>query len=549
MKKITFKIFACTSAIIISTQCNTGFLDIWQHILNIPQKIEREVKQAFDNISKHVTNVLNLPSRALRSQLASNKPYTLQNASVRRSNQLSQEEKSALEERRHQTSSALNSILIDLAIPEEKAINIACCVSGGGFRAMVATLGYLQGLQDTQLLDTVLMISALSGGAWAVGGWIASEKVLDHYIGQVRENIAKNIRLAPGKGTFQPITQPDQIADVVNNFITKFVFDEPLSSIDVWGALISNNLLQPKHNRQLITLSGQQNFHMINAPFPIYTVVTPLTDQPYRYDWIEFTPFEIGSAYQRAFIPAWAFGRQFNNGQAQPLSTTTGAIFPPEQSYSYLLGIFGSAFTANIQDAIQNLQAGGKLPTAAAPILSTLIDQDRKMLHLTNRRFIPAEINNFMYKLPNRPLSNEKTITLVDAGLDFTLPFLPLLRPERTIDVIIVFDMSATVANAPALRSAEQRARKHGFKFPTINYQLTELSPVSVFSSKNLNIPTIIYIQCNHPCLDDFCSTLNFHYSAEEFDALFDFAKQTIIDHREEIVHAFHKKQQQKLAA
>ena len=33
-------------------------------------------------------------------------------------------------------------------------------------------------------------------------------------------------------------------------------------------------------------------------------------------------------------------------------------------------------------------------------------------------------------------------LTVVDAGLDFNLPFPPLLRPERQTDIFIAFDFS-----------------------------------------------------------------------------------------------------------
>jgi phospholipase A2 len=42
--------------------------------------------------------------------------------------------------------------------------------------------------------------------------------------------------------------------------------------------------------------------------------------------------------------------------------------------------------------------------------------------------------------LPSPSVLQDDGLTVVDAGLDFNLPFPPLLRPERPTDVFLVFD-------------------------------------------------------------------------------------------------------------
>ena len=57
-------------------------------------------------------------------------------------------------------------------IPQDKHMpRIAFAGSGGGYRAMLSTLGFLIGAQKIGLLDSALYTSALSGSTWIAGPW------------------------------------------------------------------------------------------------------------------------------------------------------------------------------------------------------------------------------------------------------------------------------------------------------------------------------------------------------------------------------------------
>lgn len=62
--------------------------------------------------------------------------------------------------------------LVGRTISTNALPRIAVCLSGGGFRAMLGSIGFLSGLQQEHMLDLVSYISALSGSAWAVVPWI-----------------------------------------------------------------------------------------------------------------------------------------------------------------------------------------------------------------------------------------------------------------------------------------------------------------------------------------------------------------------------------------
>ena len=84
------------------------------------------------------------------------------------------------------------------------------------------------------------------------------------------------------------------------------------------------------------------------------------------YEWMEITPFEVGSSFLKTYIPTWAYGRKFKDGNS------TNA--PPEQTLGYFMGIFGSAFEISLKDIVrrttENLTyLGNKLPGFLAQAL------------------------------------------------------------------------------------------------------------------------------------------------------------------------------------
>ena len=64
--------------------------------------------------------------------------------------------------------------------------DLGLAFSGGGTRAMVATLGQLRGLQHNGWLDRARYVSAVSGGSWAVIPYSYYRGDLDHLLGPHR---------------------------------------------------------------------------------------------------------------------------------------------------------------------------------------------------------------------------------------------------------------------------------------------------------------------------------------------------------------------------
>lgn len=366
---------------------------------------------------------------------------------------------------------------------------IAIVASGGGIRAMLATLGFLRGLERANLLDTVTYVCGLSGSTWAIAPWISSGLTVTDYCKTVvpKVKLFKSVMRNILPLVWQRTTKTPE------NEI-KTVFGQTYTWVDTWGYFISKNLLiEP--NMQL----SNQGLHIANGhkPFPIYTAVDIA---PRTRDWFEFTPFEIGSLGRKVSIPAWSFGRYFMSGISQD--------FAPEQSLGYLLGIFGSAMGAKIKDVAE----GVGLP------------------NLTDREWnlTAAENPNFYFGIKDMQDSDQEVIKLVDAGADFNLPYPPIsgIKPGRKADIIIFLDSSGEFGEQVGgeIRKTYNYARTNNMKLPVEMDRWCRLLPGQVAHTRDRRmelfpgnaaqgIPTVLYMpialdlagtSSQQPLIDEF---------------------------------------------
>jgi len=154
-------------------------------------------------------------------------------AHVRKGNNLCSQEVAFRTARKNNVKKSIEN-LIGRSIPNDAVPTIALVASGSGFRAMLATLGFLSGFEKTGLLDTVTYISALSGSTWAVGSWFASQAS----VVQCTEKLLPGI--APG---LLPIRY-DGVRLMINTILSKWCFEQPLTSVVFYDALVANRVLQ-----------------------------------------------------------------------------------------------------------------------------------------------------------------------------------------------------------------------------------------------------------------------------------------------------------------
>ncbi len=457
-------------------------------------------------------------------------PHYNEVATVRIGHELPANEITATQSRKqHKVQQALQNML-GTEVPIDRVPTIAFCCSGGGYRAMIATLGFLQGAEKIGLLDATTYMSALSGSTWLLAPWLYRNVSLDNY-SQI---------LAPRLTTALPKV-PFKKADFASTLNKKIAYGQPISSVDVWGALIINALAGDLgFSGQGLKLSSLANRVGTGSHlFPIFTSAM-VCEKGKPYQWMEFTPYEIGSSYLGAYVPTWSFGRKFFAGRS--------IDFAPEQDLGYGLGIFGSAYTASAAEARVEIKSiiGADVVGIAQGILPKAARDWIGKYDISEQRISPARAYNFTYKCGAMRKADEPLLTCIDAAMAFNLPFPPLLRPERHVDIIVVCDASGGVKNSPALRGAEDYAKRKGLKFPLINYEGIDQRIVSVFKDiTDVTVPVVIYFpripnpdyNANFdPGKAKFCGTTNFMYKPDEFELLRGLMEAAVISSKNIIV-------------
>jgi len=469
----------------------------------------------------------------LRNTLSAivNNPYKGVVATVRKGNTLSAGEQSYVAKRMPVIHRSIEK-MIGEKVAQKDIPKIGIIASGGGYRAMIGTLGFLLGADDIGLLESLLYVVGLSGSTWCLSTWLSSGLSIQSFAIQLMENLdeVKNIT---------NISSPKLMADAL---LVKYAYNQPLTLVDIYGALLANSLLRNyKDKRHQVYMSDQINIIQNGQfPMPIYTAVSADKGQK-QYKWYEFSPYEVGASwlltsYDGAYIPTWSFGRRFKNGLSQD--------FAPPQSLAFLQGVFGSAFAFTFNKAYEEI--AGSLQTRTGKILMN------NLIKIAGKRMITnAQVNNFTYAMPESVKKELKELRMADAGMAFNLPYPPLSgeRSARSMDILIFLDISAGVDGAPELRGVEKYARTHKLKFPVIDYTDISKKAISIFKDdKDPEVPIVIYMprirdqvlwekEHNNPAVakyeqqietfdpercsaEGFCGTTNFAYTIKQVQKL-----------------------------
>lgn len=376
---------------------------------------------------------------------------------------------------------------------------IAFCASGGGIRSAIVTLGALSGAEEVGILPAISYMAGLSGGAWGISALMMTSLAPHQFLTNFSQRVARGI-----------------ISDVVAGELMtilwrKVAFNQPISSIDIFGALITQRMLGwYTSDLSKLTLSGQaQRAERGELPYPIYSAITT---KEVPYGWIEFTPHEVGGEYLGAFIPSYALGTPFSGGYSMSLD--------PELPLSSLMGTWGSAYSGNFEFMVKELSGG------LAPILKDLLSAAVSLDQVGRVRLWPSKVANFTRGISDAPRAAQEYLTLIDAGIEFNLPLPPLLRKDRGVDIIIALDNSQDVANnmGAELQKAARYAERNNLAFPSIDPQkfkaITEDNHIAVFEG---NGPVVIYVPLvknkrspfdPSTCIENGpCSTYNFQYT------------------------------------
>lgn len=471
-------------------------------------------------------------------------PYVSTTAYVRTGNDLHSQEKVYVSNRQLYVQRAIEKV-VHQSLDHKYVPKISLICSGGGYRAMLGSVGALSGLEKIGLLDAVTYISSLSGSTWALGLWLSTGMNLKQLKGYISKQLMADFYKLP----------KSEKTKIAHMFLVKIAFQQPFSTVDLFGGFLARHLLGNFFGDkcQMIRMSDQMNIIQDGKfPFPIYSAVDGRINIKGQIPWYEFTPLEVGSAMYGLYVPTWAYGRKFNQGKS--------VDFAPEQSLGFHFGVFGSAYGAHFKVTWERVIQELVSSQAKALIERTLLKS-----RIANLRFSWARIRNFMIGMDVKDvMKKNKIIKMVDAGIEANLPYVPVSgeRPERKQDILIFFDFSKNIPSA--LQKAEEYARNNNLKFPLIDYTDIKKKTISIFcDDRDADVPVIIYMTLisdkqlledkkrqplyrKYRMLQTFdfdhcvnfgaCRTTNFQYSLRESKLVMNQMEFNIIANQEKIV-------------
>lgn len=413
-------------------------------------------------------------------------PYARQTALVCKVEGIGPEERLYLAKRKERVRQALNPLVgHDIALDAVPTIGIFG--SGGGYRALLWTLGAFVELERAGLLDAITYASGLSGSGWFLANYM--QRGCSAF--ELKKILIENIGVE--RSIFSPSSQDRSF--IFNTLLTekKSLYGRHTNSVvDLYGALLVNQLFADlKQDRFALKLSDQAH-NLVDGQlvFPLYTAAARSKQ---GFDWYEFTPYHVRNLESKATIPMWAYGRSFYDG----LSTN----YLPENYLYSLLGTFGSAFSVSLQRGWQEYLKSVNV-FERAHMSSWQRFFDTVVTH--NGDVVPfkgAIVPNFMYATADyNDKSQDKYLQLIDPNaesgmLNFSFPPFTPSCGGRSLDVMIFLDASYHIQGAKNLQKIEEYARKNAIKFPVINYDNIESSPMSIFMDEyDLTVPIVIYI-------------------------------------------------------
>ncbi|NXK95096.1 PA24E phospholipase, partial [Formicarius rufipectus] len=414
---------------------------------------------------------------------------------------LCKQEQDFLCKRRNCVAPALKKVLqLEQDLLDHETPVVAIMTTGGGMRSLTALYGSLRGLKKLGVLDCATYLTGLSGTTWTMSNlyrdadW--SQKDLDKQISEARKHMTKckinSLSLKYLKYYKKQLCQRKREG-------------RRTSLIDLWGLVLESLLHDGKDNHRL---SDQQRAidHGQN-PLPIYTAVNVKNNYSTLdfKEWVEFTPYEVGLQKYGVFVRTEDFGSEFFMGRLMKKV--------PESRICFLEGMWSSLFSFNVlyiwnlshssedfwhrwtRDQIDNIEEEPLLPlkphelqtrlfTPPGPLSSTLrgaltdrlcISQEHNFLkgfqmhndYLENTHFCRWK-DTVLDTFPNQLTQSDEFLSLVDTGFFINTSIMPLLKPERKVDVILHLNYSAG-SQIQALDQTCKYCSEQGIPFPRVD--------------------------------------------------------------------------------
>ena len=452
---------------------------------------------------------------------------------------------------------AINKLLgYEYITPGDPIPRIALAFTGGGYRAMIETIGFLQGAADEEggnILDCCTYMMGLSGSSWAVMPLVAS--------GLTPTEFAARQRNCVGKGGMPTLRK----------LISNLIYESPEYSekrfiqsrygqfhgpIGLYGHALAHALLDGMYlngrDKHSMTLSDvRTKLEDARYPYPICVAMEPGGKDEERV-WYEFSPHYFGTKQEKGgWIDTKFLGSVFYEGKIVHCA--------PEYPLANSLGIWGSAFALTSQDVAKESNLAGLAMQAYMGISATLARAYNLLLQkasddpLACGRLTAGTIPNYNYKrsLAHEGVSAKPLLHLVDGGIakegSFRHNFATIPALWRNVDILIMCDCTDTPNSDDSanLRASDEEARRQKLSFPNLTRStkhkktLDSLkeSVASLFVEKKA--PVVMYIKAKRNAQYDrecalsgvsqtgfdpdvavagFTNTSNFNYTPSEFD-------------------------------
>lgn len=475
---------------------------------------------------------------------------------VQKDVRLSKEEKRFLQNR---LSIVQNNLKKDFGI--EQPLRIGFCCSGGGNRAMIGTLGLLTGAAKAHVLDSTLYLAGLSGSTWAISQfcYLAATTYRKQEFGTIlsdmKKSYSKNLHdysMLHVQGVYAPpLISFESSDDVCLEISKRFAYEQPMSLVNLFGALVGDYALGLCGNDRLSEKWSRLIPFMQKGLTPLPLCSATFEKSPQKYGWFEMSPLQCGSK-ELGYIPVQYLGSLFKEGQLD----IEGIC--PEYPLSFYLGMYGSAFAATVQDiaAIQKdlhrnitlLKEDEDSVLRQRNILDNHIVKDIiqgtiKDIITSRNPLTYARFPNYSKDIHESVLNDQETLGLFDAGIAFDLP-LPLLidRPERNLDVIFLY--GSFPGSKHALQALEKYCYQQNIPFPDLSIvaneelqeqDMTILNDPADFDY-NVESPTYIYFPTNNINIYAIpYITLNFRYTVKEINTLSEKMENVFLDNIDSI--------------
>jgi hypothetical protein len=308
---------------------------------------------------------------------------------------------------------------------------VGVAASGGGYRAMISTMGFKESLADNDLDQVLSYQVGLSGSTWYLSKLLelareseetkalGSESGLDS---KFYERLRGDLRLKPqyngGKyiESYNFLAWPDPSTDhdILMQFylplIKKWAYLQDISTVDLMASALWYNLF-PKTDLNSLKLSNFQNLvSQGKLPYTMMSAISKPSGEDYI--WFEFSPYSTGITESKHQVDTKHLGRYFIKGKS-----FAGA---PELSLPYLMGIWGSAMSGRVIDGIKQGMIGEDIEIP--PLISGLnqgikdvLNAEQAISQLAPKLLWMAQ---FQQKGPLAGPDQKKTLELIQGALD-----------------------------------------------------------------------------------------------------------------------------------